>query len=382
MILGIDASNIRDGGGVTHLCELLKAAEPEQHGFEQVHVWASQRTLKQLPQHPWLHKIHEPLLDLALPYRLYWQRTKLPRLAKQAGCNVLFLPGSGSGHGFRPYVTMSQNLLPFEPKERERYGISLTRLRLITLSFSQSRAFRLADGLILLTQYARKTVMARIQDYHGKWIAIPHGINPQFYRASKAQYALSVSSPARTLQILYVSIINVYKHQWYVAEAVAKLRNQGFSVTLELVGPAYKPALRRLNATLSKVDPNGDFIHYRGSIAYADLPPIYHQSDIFVFASSCENMPIILLEAMAAGLPIACARRGPMPEILGDAGVYFDPENSEQIADALRLLLNDPELRARCAEKAFAKAQAYSWERCAHQTFDFLRQVAQGHDDS
>ena len=97
-----------------------------------------------------------------------------------------------------------------------------------------------------------------------------------------------------------------------------------------------------------------------------------------MFASSCENMPIILLEGMASGLPIACSHRGPMPEVLCGAGVYFDPENADEIAATLRQLIDDPELRRRCAEGAFAKAQAYySWERCARETFTFLRQIAE-----
>ena len=382
MILGIDASNLRDGGGVTHLCELLKAADPTTQGFRQIILWSNRNTLAQLPSDkPWLTKIHEPLLDQALLYRLYWQWMKLPILARQAGCDALFLPGGGSGHGFRPYITMSQNLLPFESSEYRRYGWSWMRLRLFLLRHAQTQSFRHADGLILLTNYARQTVMTRIQQAHGRWIAIPHGINPQFYQSPRVQYPLTTYSPIKPLRLLYVSIINVYKHQWHVAEAVAKLKNEGFPITLELVGPAYKPALQRLQTTLQQIDPNSDFIHYRGSIKYADLPSTYHQADIFIFASSCENMPIILLEAMASGLPIACAQRGPMPEMLGDAGVYFDPENPEQIANALRSLLNDPELRARCAEKAFAKAQTYSWERCASETFDFLRRVTQDYKE-
>ena len=54
MRLGIDASNIRSGGGVTHLVELLRAAEPSAYGFAQVIVWASQATLTRLDERPWL----------------------------------------------------------------------------------------------------------------------------------------------------------------------------------------------------------------------------------------------------------------------------------------------------------------------------------------
>ena len=85
-----------------------------------------------------------------------------------------------------------------------------------------------------------------------------------------------------------------------------------------------------------------------------------------------------LMEAMASGLPIACSDRGPMSEVLGDAGIYFNPENPTDIARALRQLVNSPELRAHCAAKAGEKAETYTWESCAQRTMAFLADIASG----
>ncbi|MGA2228428.1 MAG: glycosyltransferase, partial [Syntrophobacteraceae bacterium] len=103
---------------------------------------------------------------------------------------------------------------------------------------------------------------------------------------------------------------------------------------------------------------------------------VYLQADLFVYASSCENMPNILIEAMASSLPIACSNRGPMPEVLGDAGLYFDPESPEQIAGAIRELMTGHEKRSECAARAYEYAKQYSWERCARDTFAFIAGVA------
>jgi glycosyltransferase involved in cell wall biosynthesis len=83
-------------------------------------------------------------------------------------------------------------------------------------------------------------------------------------------------------------------------------------------------------------------------------------------------MPNVLLEGMAAGLPIACSDRGPMPEVLGGAGVTFDPERPEDIARALRTLAEDDALRRRCAEAASERARLFSWQRCARETLAFI----------
>ena len=85
----IDASNLRMGGGVTHLLALLGAASPERHGFTAVDVWSGRATLDRLPSRPWLSARHHPALDRSLPVRLLWQRFGLPRRLDGA---LLFAP--------------------------------------------------------------------------------------------------------------------------------------------------------------------------------------------------------------------------------------------------------------------------------------------------
>jgi glycosyltransferase involved in cell wall biosynthesis len=101
-------------------------------------------------------------------------------------------------------------------------------------------------------------------------------------------------------------------------------------------------------------------------------------ADVFVFASSCENMPNTLVEAMAVGLPIACSNRGPMPEVLEDGGVYFDPEAPHSIADALERIITNADLRTQVATRAQQLSRQYSWSRCTSETFAFLADIAQG----
>jgi glycosyltransferase involved in cell wall biosynthesis len=98
---------------------------------------------------------------------------------------------------------------------------------------------------------------------------------------------------------------------------------------------------------------------------------------VFVFASSCENMPNTLMEAMAVGLPIACSNRGPMPEVLEDGGIYFDPENPHSIAEAIERIVTNADLRIQIAVRANQLSRQYSWARCTKETFAFLADTAQ-----
>jgi glycosyltransferase involved in cell wall biosynthesis len=376
VILGVDASNLRAGGGVTHLVELLRAAQPQAHGFSRIVVWGGQQTLAQIEERPWLRKSPQQLLDHALPYRVMWQRLRLAKLAKAAGCAVLFAPGGSVGGAFHPVVTMSRNLLPFEWRELRRYGCSWLTIKGLILRVTQARGLQRADGVIFLTRYAQDVVIRAVGVASEKTAIIPHGIGARFVRAPRAQADIGQYSPEGPFRILYVSIVDMYKHQWQVAEAVGKLQAAGAPLALELVGPAYPPALARLRKALARVDPQARFVEYTGAVPYATLHGRYAAADMCVFASSCENMPNILLEAMASGLPIACSSRGPMPEVLGDGGVYFDPEDSDDIARAIGELISSPALRTRLAAAAYNQVQVYSWHRCAEETFGFLAAVA------
>ncbi len=380
MRLGIDASNIRTGGGLTHLAELLNAAEPYKHGITRVTVWAGKQTIDSLPVKPWLKCVHEPLLDQSLPMRTYWQMAKLPRLADEQ-CDLLFVPGGSYVGGFRPFATMSHNLLPFESEESRRYGVSWMFLKMWLLRWSQARSFRNADGMIFLSRYARFAVNLATRIY-GEQPIIPHGINTSFYRSPRKQKPISAYSMADPFRFLYVSKVEPYKHQWHVVEAVAQLRKVGMPVALDLIGGIEcQSSGKRLLQAISREDAEGNFIHWLDHVPYTELPQYYHRADAFIFASSCENLPNILLEAMASGLPIASSDWGPMPEVLEEAGTYFDAERPEDIAEALQALLTDTAFRERCATQAYELARKYSWERCARETFSYLAEVAQAISD-
>ncbi len=152
MIVGIDASNIRAGGGLTHLVELLRAIEPSAHGVEEVLVWGAAGTLNRIEDRPWLVKCREASLEKGLLYRSVWQRFQLSGLARRAKCDVLLVPGGSFGGDFHPIVTMSQNMLPFEGIELRRFGWSWMTAKLTVLRIVQTRTFQQADGLIFLTR--------------------------------------------------------------------------------------------------------------------------------------------------------------------------------------------------------------------------------------
>ena len=373
----IDASNIRAGGGLTHLYEILNVATPEKYGIRKVIVCAPQSTLDKLVEKPWLEKNAHRLLESNIIGKLYWQKYKLTKIIIDTGCTLLFVPGGNYVGTFRPYITMCRNMLPFQREELLRFGISLKTIRFLALRLLQSRTFKNSSGIIFLTSFAKECVLHKIGQLMVPAPLIPHGLNRRFKFKPREQKSITTYTNENPYRIIYVSTIDEYKHQWHVIEAVGELRRKGYPIILELIGSSYPPSLHRLKTVMNNLDPTNKWVFYNALISYEDLHQKYLDADLGVFASSCENMPNILLETMGAGLPIACSNRQPMPEILREGGEYFNPEKSDTIYNAIIKLIHSSNNRAQKADIAFNISKKYSWEKCSQQTFRFLSSLSE-----
>ncbi len=374
-VIGIDATNLRQGGGRTHLIEVLRTSRPELHGFSKIIVWGSDDTLRLLESYPWLEKKSHPALMGGLFARTLWQCLILTKKARKSRCDLLFVPGGSYFGNFHPVVTMSRNMLPFEWKELSRYKRSIFIFKLLLLRLAQIKTFKKVDGLIFLSKYAKNIIINFIDKLPDSTI-IPHGLNERFKAVPRLQKSIHGYSDNNPYRLLYVSTIDEYKHQWHVIKAIELIRREEkWNIALDLVGPAFKPSLIRLKKSMMSSDPQGVWINYWGEVPFQSLHKIYLKTDLGIFASSCENMPNTLLEMMAAGLPIACSRLGPMPDFLGVAGLYFNPEDPRDIADTLKRLIGDENLRKNLSLKSFNLSLQYTWVRCADETFTYLKKI-------
>ena len=377
-ILAIDAINIRAGGGVTHLSRLLHAAQPALAGIRHVHIWTCRETASKLPAKDWL-TIHTPIwAEFNLFLRTLAEQLLIPFQVNRLGCDILYCPG-GTLPAIRvtPVITMSQNMLPFEPDEARRFSVvSSMWLKLQILRHIQGRAFRSADGLVFLTNHAREVVTRALGRIAPHVALVPHGIEERFLIPPRTPRQLSQCSLQKPFRVLYVSILMPYKHQIEVAKAATLLRNKGLPIEMCFIGASWGEYGKRFSELLTRLDPTGQFLKWTGHEPFESVHKTYGDADVFVFASSCENLPNIMIEAMAASLPIASSRKGPMPEVLGDAGVYFDPESPDSIAESIEHLANNANLRADLSWHAHNLAKKYSWQQCASDSLEFFVSVA------
>jgi glycosyltransferase involved in cell wall biosynthesis len=370
--IAVDATRVRSGGGVAHLIGLMDIDEVNIYGVKEVHLWAYQELLDKIADKPWLIKHHPLETEQSIFHQLYWQAKKLAGEIAAAGCQILFSADATTLSRFQPMVVLSQNMLPYEKAGVAMFGWSVERLRQQFLLEIQKRAFRFANASIFLTQYAAQ----RIQLYSGplnRYTCIPHGVGSEFKQANaQSQWP---EKNERPIDCLYVSPIYEYKHQWVVVRAIKKLRDQGFDISLTLVGGGGHRARQMLAQQIAISDPDHAFVKVMEFLPHDQIVEMIARADLFVFASSCETFGISLLEAMAVGLPIACSSRSSLPETLRDGGEYFDPEDDDSIALAVKLLIEDPQRRHQFAVRAKELSQEYSWRKCADQTWNYLVQT-------
>jgi glycosyltransferase involved in cell wall biosynthesis len=263
-------------------------------------------------------------------------------------------------------------MLSYEKGIMKLYGFSLARLRLIFILFLQNWTLKRSNGVIFLTKYASDVIQRHIGKLSNFEI-IHHGVSDSFKTIElKKRLEITKDSP---INCLYVSNTAYYKNQSNVVIASEMLREKGYNIQLILVGGGVGKPQRHLEQQMRTSDPKGEFVKQYNFIKQTDLPPFLANADIYIFASSCENMPNTLLEGMAAGLPIACSDRGPMPEVLKDGGVYFDPLDPVSISNAIEKIIVNEEFRKEIAQIAKRSSENYSWTITADQTMTFIKRT-------
>ena len=376
MRIGIDAINIRTGGGLNHLKEILSNLDPAMFNIEKVIIWSNISTINHIPDSKWIKSIDASKMINSWVGLLRWNFKILHDELLNERCDVLFVPGGTYLGKFRPYVTMAQNLLPFDKIERNKYRYSKDYFRFILLELIQKYTFKKADGVIFLTNYSQKKIINEsIGPIGGVVKTIYHGVDKSFFNASRQQKDIFKNRNA-PIKSLYVSIINYYKNQTNVVKAFEILIDKGYDIELELVGPAFSPALVELKNLIAKLNGLKNKIRYIGNVENKELKKYYNNADIFIFASSCETFGMILLEAMASGLPIACSNVSSMSEILEQNGEYFDPNDPISISQAIESLLISMKKRIYYSNSVIKRAKQFTWEKCSNKTFQFITTIS------
>lgn len=204
---------------------------------------------------------------------------------------------------------------------------------------------------------------------------IPHGVDEDFFEATPAQREVARQTydlPDR--YVLFVGSVEPRKNLLRLLEAYEMLpealRRQN---PLLLVGP---PGWN--NDEIQKRLAKARHVRVVGFVRRELLPAVYEGCSLFAFPSLYEGFGMPVLEAMAAGAPVMTSKRSALPEVLGKTGLLVHPKKPEEMAEAMRGVLEDSHAAALMGAQARQRARQFSWERCALDTKKFFEETVEG----
>jgi glycosyltransferase involved in cell wall biosynthesis len=176
--------------------------------------------------------------------------------------------------------------------------------------------------------------------------------------------------------VLFVGTLEPRKNLLTLLQAYAAFRRAGGGYKLALVGGRgwlYEPIL----AAIDELDLRGDVV-LPGFVAEEELPLWYNAAEAFFYPSLYEGFGLPPLEAMACGTPVVVSDASSLPEVVGDAGLLLDPNDSQPWAEALERLWRDAAYREDLASQGLRRARRFSWSRMARETIAAYRSVLAG----
>ncbi|MHC4923684.1 MAG: glycosyltransferase family 4 protein [Planctomycetota bacterium] len=171
--------------------------------------------------------------------------------------------------------------------------------------------------------------------------------------------------------LLWVGQIATRKNPLRTLEALSRLPDD--TPPLVMAGPA-KDAAAEVEDAIARLG-LGDRVLRPGHVAEEDLAPLYSEADVFLFPSLDEGFGLPLLESFACGTPVLASTAGALPETAGGAALLVDPLDVDAIADGVRRLLDDGDLRADLVAKGRSRAAAMTWEETARRTLQIYREA-------
>lgn len=244
-----------------------------------------------------------------------------------------------------------------------------------------ARAVRRAGAIVVPSVSAKGDLVARYGVPEERVHAIPHGVDAEAFAAVPAEAVARVRERygIRGRYVLFVGGLEPRKNLVALVRAFAAAR---VDASLVIVGGRVRwfPAEEaRVHAAVLRLpEAIRSRVVMTGYVGEADKRALIAGAEALAYPSLYEGFGFPVLEAMAAGTPVLTSNVSSLPEIAGEDAVLVDPKDEHQIAEGLRRVLEDGELRERLIGPGRARAAGFTWEVTARRTAEVLRAVALG----
>ncbi|MGE3270865.1 MAG: glycosyltransferase family 4 protein [Chloroflexota bacterium] len=240
------------------------------------------------------------------------------------------------------------------------------------------RSVQRADYVVADSENTRNDVVCLLGVPPERVTVVPGGVDPSFKPvtdpARLAQFRQSIGLDETTPYILFVGVIEPRKNLVGLIEAFNVLKGRR-PLPHKLVVVGRRGWLSESTMERAERSPYSSDIIFPGFIPDEELATLYSAAETFAFPSHYEGFGLPVLEAMACGVPVVASRASSLPEVVGDAGMQVDPDDTERLASALELLALNPEMRSDFSARGLERAATFSWDAAAQVMLDVYRRV-------
>jgi len=362
----IDARWLKGGIG-TYTEHLLEGLSKSRNGFE---IEAITRPEHRDVVSRWCSKVR--VVDA--PIYTLSEQWAVPRVS--LGADLLHVPHFNVPlfHRGQLLVSILDVIHLTDPAYKHNLAIQLYARPMLLL------AARKASHIVTISEFSKSQIIEHLGVSEEKVTTIRCGVNGQFSCGDSSdehedarravQRHLGVAAP----YILYVGNLKPHKNVPTLLRAFALLHSRRtLPHRLVILGDDRRSsqALREECARL-KISEGTSFVPY---VPPKLLPKVYAAASVLVMPSRVEGFGLPVLEAMASGTPVICSRAASLPEVAGDAALYFDPTSPEDLASAMENILSSEELQKALREKGLERAKELTWHRSVQKHVEVYERV-------
>ena len=370
MKIGIDTFACDSGQSAVgvYLTQLLKRIPPSGANFE-LFGWEYDRfsysdaapDLEFIPQCPVNGRYANSL----------WHVFKYPEFAQSRDWNACFFPAAHRRLSVKspcPTIGVIHDMAPWWERMTPVYRKAIIKMLLPS-------ALRRLDRIIAVSGWVKRELVDITGINESRIDVVPNGIDTEaFYPRPRGEESVVLIQPFsfRRPYVLFASRLEYpVKNHIKLIEAFSIFKEKTrYPHRLVLAGGDSRGADRIKKAAASS--PQRNDIFFTGHFPTTSLPELYSGADIVVIPSVCEGFGMGVLEAMASGVPVACARAASLPETAGHAALYFDPNDAEDMADRMITLTANRDIHREYRQLGLEQAQKFSWDLSAARTLEII----------
>ncbi len=268
-------------------------------------------------------------------------------------------------------VTIHDLIPSIFPKARS------SRLSRLYYRFMNSQAAKKAGKIIVDSKNTKKDLLKFFKILEGKIEVIYGGVSERFKPVNDTESLEAIKKKFNSTKnfLLYVGLRKPHKNLVSLIKVLGILRGKmDFDIQLVIVGKK-DPRFTQVEEAAKKLDLVEEVLSL-GEVSDEDLVLLYNAAQIFLFPSLYEGFGLPPLEAMACGTPVISSNTSSLPEVLGDAALLIDPNDTNKWVEKIKAVLTSEDLRKKLKRKGLERARHFSWKRAAQDTLKVYESLA------